>query len=508
MNIYKKTTVGAVPIRMAVTALIVASLLIMPAISEASNHTEQNINGQGRAYGRSVVIPPLIIFLSNWEDEYGWLPPGLARLLERFEHHFGPIDDDDDEQDPTDPELENVVEDVAETTATLQFEFSEDVRVRLFVSTETGFAKTDGGVIRQSHTNYDNEHQFELEDLETDTDYFYRVEFRDEDGNTIMSDEMSFTTDAASSDTGDDTTDPVVESLTVEVSTSTANVEISFDEPTQVRLMISKVDGFSTGTSDVMTFSHTDYEMEHSFMVDELIPETEYFYRIRYRDEAGNVNLSNQMSFTTDATEEDDDEEDTTAPVVESITVEVGTSTVEMDVVLDEPARVRLLVSEVDGFNNGTEGVVSIDHSDYLTEHSFMVDELTPDTEYFYRIRSQDEAGNANLGAQMSFTTAAEEAEDTTGPIISAIAGEAGTSTITGTFTTDEPARAAIHTASTSGFSIGDAGVIVTQDATLKTDHELMITGLASSTTYYHIIVVEDEPGNTTESEEFTFGTN
>lgn len=389
------------------TLLAISLLFALPALTLANSHNEQNSSIDSvRAQVRGVTLPPLIVFLHYWENEYGWLPPGLARLLERYEDHFGPIDDDDDDDDGdniNDPELDNVTEDVNDTTATLQFEFSEDVQGRLFVGTETGFGNNDEGVMRVSHTAYASDHEFALEDLASDTEYFYRVRFRDEDNNTIMSDEMSFTTDAEDDSNGDD--------------------------------------------------------------------------------------------------------EDTTDPVVESLTATAGTSTVEVEVVLDEPSRVRLLISEVDGFSTDTEDVMEFNHTEYLTEHTFEVDGLTPDTEYFYRIRYQDEAGNAHFGEQMSFTTDAEDAADTTGPVISDIAGEAGTTTITGTFVTDEPAQSSLYTATTSGFSIDDAGVILTDDAALKTSHELTITGLASSTTYYHIIVVEDEAGNTTESSEFTFGT-
>ena len=137
-----------------------------------------------------------------------------------------------------------------------------------------------------------------------------------------------------------------------------------------------------------------------------------------------------------------------------------------------------------------------------------MVDELESDTQYFFRLQYRDAAGNSELSDQMNFTTLETEEEDTTGPVISNVIGEAASTSITGSWNTNEPATSAIYTSVNAGFDLDDAGVIITEDNTLKTDHELTITGLNASTAYYHRIVVEDEAGNQTVSGQYLLGTD
>ncbi len=494
------------PVRIALATLMVATLLLTPALSQAQVRSYDD-RDNGRDYPRMTAVPPIIIILSEWKERHGWLPPGLARLLERYEDYYGPIDEDDDHSSK-DPELENTAEEVEETSASLMFEFSEDVQARLFVGTESGFRNNDDGVMKLVHTNYDDEHEFALDNLESDTEYFYRVRFRDEDGNHIMSDEMSFMTEEEA-DTGNGD-DPELENVEENIEEAAASLDFEFSEEVRVRFFASDESGFANHDAGVMRQSHTNFSTQHEFALDNLESDTEYYYRVHYRDRDGNTVMSDEMSFTT-GEEDDEDGEDTTDPVVESLTAEAGTSTAEIEVTFDEPAKVRLLVSEVDGFNNQTADLMVVNHNNLNAEHVFMLDELTPDTEYFYRLRYLDEAGNVNLSQQMSLTTDAhddEDDDDTIAPVISDVAGVAGATSITGSFMTDEPTTATIYTSTDSGFGLDEDGVMTTEENTLKTEHELTITGLASSTTYYHIIVAEDEAGNTTESDEFTFGTN
>jgi len=47
----------------------------------------------------------------------------------------------------------------------------------------------------------------------------------------------------------------------------------------------------------------------------------------------------------------------------------------------------------------------------------------------------------------------------------------------------------------------------MTQSANLVASHSLDLTGLATSTTYYYIVVSGDEAGNTATSTEYSFTT-
>ncbi len=382
---------NTVPLYYVVLAALVGLAMVTPLLSSAAPKENNGSSTKGKAYGH-LVAPP---FFSQFEDligNYDWLPPGIQKLIDRRDDNNPPNEDDE-------PELTDTDTDTATSSADLTFMFDEDVQASLFVSTSSGFDTDDAGVTEINHVNFDDQHEFTLDNLEEDTTYYFRVEFTDEDDNEVLSNQMSFITD---DDNNTDETAPSIVEVTADASTSTVDIDVEFNEAAQARLLVSTTTGFEAGDAGVITVNHINYNLNHSFMVDDLDEDTQYYYRIDYRDAANNSALSNQMTFTTD--------------------------------------------------------------------------EIVP--------------------------------SDTTGPVISNVVGNSGTTTITGSWTTDEPATSAIYTSTSSGFALNDAGVIKTENLTLKTNHQLTINGLATSTTYYHRVVVEDEAGNETISEQYQLGTN
>lgn len=480
-------------------AFVVAALALAPiapqlASADYQDRYDRGERGNRYAYGHQVHIPPFIYFLAEWENRYGWLPPGLARLLDRYEPY---LEDDGDVAD-MDPKLTDSSVEAGLTDATIMLSFDEDVQARIFLSPESGFEKDDDGVMRDRERSYMDEHEFSFSELTEGTEYFYFVEFRDEDGNLVTSDEMSFMTEEAV-----DETDPELTEVTTDAGTATATLAFDFSEVVQARLFVATYSGFQRVDADVARITNRDFMSTQEFTLEDLDPDTEYFYLILFRDADGNLVLSDEMSFMTEAEVVETDE---TAPEVLSFTVDPATSTADFSVELDEVAQVRLFVSPTPGFNRTTSGVIEETSTEYLTEHHFMIDGLSPDTEYYYLISYRDESHNGGRTTENSFMTDAET--DTSSPVISSIETDIGTSSITVSWATDEPATSAIYTATSSGFGLTDAGVVLTDTTGLSTDHELTITGLSASTTYYHRIVTEDAEANETVSDELTVGTS
>ncbi len=392
------TLTKAHPVRTTVLtiALTTALLLSTLPLSALASSDRDDKRGEDRASSSQATAQHYPFFLEQLHDRYGWLPPGLMKLLERYHGAYG------NGRDNTDPKLKNVDEAAATTTATLKTTFNEPVKVTLFVSDESGFTKNDEGVMKQASNKQSKLHTFNLDELEAGTEYFYFLSFKDKSGNKVVSDEMSFTTSATTTDDDtDDSTNPTLDDTDVMVGTTTATVTLNFSEDVQARLFLSTDDGFATTDS----------------------------------------------------------------------------------------------------------GVTRIPHTTLMDEHMFALTSLTPDTTHYFRVEFRDEAGNRVLSEQSSFTTGALPVVDTTDPVISNLVGTAGTSTISASWMTNEPTTAKVYTSTVSGFGTSDAGVIVTTEPTLKTDHELLITGLATSTVYYHLLEVEDASGNTTITAQQTLGT-
>ena len=138
----------------------------------------------------------------------------------------------------------------------------------------------------------------------------------------------------------------------------------------------------------------------------------------------------------------------------------------------------------------------SVGDDDFTKSHSVTLTGLA-DGMYDYRISGTDLSGNTQVGSVGSFTIQS----DVVAPTISNVAvNELSDSSLRVSWTTNEAATSTVAYGTTSG--------VYTQsvdDATLKTAHQLDITGLAINTTYYLQVQSSDEAGNSAASDELTY---
>ena len=203
--------------------------------------------------------------------------------------------------------------------------------------------------------------------------------------------------------------------------------------------------------------------------------------------------------------------------------------------------------------------------SEFSTSPSFLLENLTPETLYHYRVIVMDSSGNAAITADETFTTfsvsepepepppppptdtstststnstpstgsttltassspqaGSEQAVSgqaatttTTGssgqatttspapPIISNVSTAVSTSSVTITWTTSKPATSDIRYGTTTsyGFTIG-------KDSTLKTMHSRILNNLPASSLFHFRLVVADSSGNTGLGKDRTFTTS
>ncbi len=126
--------------------------------------------------------------------------------------------------------------------------------------------------------------------------------------------------------------------------------------------------------------------------------------------------------------------------------------------------------------------------SGYATEHSVVLENLTPGTAYHYRVLSADRAGNGpTASGDDTFTTSAAAAPSfVSGPSVTG----AGSTTLTVSWETDEPSTGTVQYGTDTGYG-HEAG-----DTTLATAHAVTITGLTPETTYHLRVSATDSCGN------------
>ena len=120
-----------------------------------------------------------------------------------------------------------------------------------------------------------------------------------------------------------------------------------------------------------------------------------------------------------------------------------------------------------------------------------MLSGLSPNTLYYYQIRSRDVA--LNLGtATGQFSTQT----DTVALVISAVAAtNVASTTATITWATNEPATSKVYYA--LSFPVNTASSPFVSMPALILSHSIALTSLNASTTYYYSVESQDASGNT-----------
>ena len=194
---------------------------------------------------------------------------------------------------------------------------------------------------------------------------------------------------------------------------------------------------------------------------------------------------------------------DTTAPVISELTAGgITTTGAHVTWTTNETATSKVWYGTTTPVNASTSALVV--NMTLVTAHDVALTGLMPGTTYRYVVSSADASGNVSTGSELSFTTAA--LADTTAPTLSGIA--AGSIMVTSShvlWTTNE--------AATSNVWYGTVNPVVTTgspqvvDASLVVSHDVTLSGLTASTTYYYAVSSADAAANTASSTQYSFTT-
>lgn len=140
--------------------------------------------------------------------------------------------------------------------------------------------------------------------------------------------------------------------------------------------------------------------------------------------------------------------------------------------------------------------IFTVDTNSYTTDWPVDFSSLTEGTNYVsVRVTSLDALTNE---LDDVFTVI----KDTVGPVISAVAADAQTTTATISWTTNEAATSQVRYGVTSAY-----GSTTTLNTALTTSHTEAIQGLTASTTYHYQVISADGVGNSSASADATFTT-
>ena len=190
-----------------------------------------------------------------------------------------------------------------------------------------------------------------------------------------------------------------------------------------------------------------------------------------------------------------------TPPTVSGITVSyITATTAKISWNTDEPATSNIEYGPDTSY--GYSYPTPADTTANATSHSWVLSNLSPDTNYHFRIRSADNEGDEAVSEDKTFTT--NTTTDTTAPMISGITlSDISETAATISWTTDEPATSNIEYGpdTSYGYSFPSPS-----DTTAdKTGHSLTISGLSSNIIYHFKIKSTDNADNEAISEDYYF---
>ncbi len=195
-----------------------------------------------------------------------------------------------------------------------------------------------------------------------------------------------------------DTIAPLISSITSVTGTNDVVVRWTTNEKADSTIFWSKV--FPVDMNTASSSTKSDLTRDHKLTVSGLQASTTYYAVVRSKDKAGNTATSSQFSFTTKGLPTD-----TTVPVISSVALVVGTSTVNVAWSTNEQATSKLFYSTVSPLvlTASTTNVVA--SGTLSTSHSLQATGLATSTAYSFVVQSTDNSGNITNSPEFTATT-------------------------------------------------------------------------------------------------------
>jgi len=330
-----------------------------------------------------------------------------------------------------------------------------------------------------SNSTHTTDHKIRLTSLDPGEKYYYKAKWTDEDGNTGISSEKTFTTDDA----------PTVQ----EVQVSTVGIDYAVLKFTTVGASSVKIYyGKSTDFGGTKEISTSTSEAEYSVDLSGLEDGTKYYYKINTFDAEDDEYEGTILDFTT-----------LPRPKISNVRIQQVKGTAQPTVLVSWETNTE--VSSI--ITYGPEGGEARDEVNVELikgTHKMILRGLAAHTRYNLTVKGNDKAGNEAISDTHSFTTAT----DTRPPLISSLSVEGSNtkgadgsdeqgSQLVVTWNTDEPASSQVEFGEGAGATYSQK---TQEDSKLTYNHLVVVSGLTASKVYHLRAVSRDEIGNQTDS--------
>lgn len=187
-----------------------------------------------------------------------------------------------------------------------------------------------------------------------------------------------------------DTTAPVISGVQINPQSNRAVVRFITNEKSDSAAYLSTSTPVNVASTSVVVSSNVRV-LKHEIVLKDLASSTTYYLVVRARDNAGNISYSSQLSFTTSPGTV---VLDTTAPKLSNVYAVVGTSTVAVNWLTNEPATSKIFYGTVFPIDTQSSTTARVENTTLATSHSLTLSALATSTKYYFTIESRDSSGN------------------------------------------------------------------------------------------------------------------
>lgn len=316
-------------------------------------------------------------------------------------------------------------------------------------------------------------HEIKLSGLDPGTQYYYKMLWTDEDGNTGSSEEQTFETQPA----------PFISDVKL-TSVSINNAYVTFKIKNAIKASVKYGKTVSYGATEVLSTSKS--ESTYTIQLTNLLDATAYHLQVVGEDEEGNVYSGDDYTFET-------------LPVPKIINLKVqqvaGTATATLRLLWSSNTKISTIVTY---YPKDTPSQAKDYIALALTQnHEVILKDLVDDTDYVVSVRGKDLAGNEATTPSPIIKTAVDfrPPEVINLNVESTIigVGEQARAQIIVSWDTDEAATTQVEydEGTTSSYSH-----TTQEDTNLTKNHVVTIPGLLPSKIYHLRVVSKDKANN------------
>jgi len=260
-----------------------------------------------------------------------------------------------------------------------------------------------------------------------------------------------------------------------------AVVEWTTDRPCDGTVRYSE----NSDLSDYQVVNESYLKLEHSFLLEDLTPNTTYYFEVSSADENGNTTIDDNegeyYSFTT---------LDLPYPEIFNVSVsEVTEFTAIVEWSTDKPADSSVRYSG----NADLSDHSTVHSSEFVVDHTVVLDELEHDTTYYFEVQSTNEYERTtvddNDGEYYSFTTLDLPYPEITDVDVIDITEFSAVVE----WSTDRPSDSTVRYSEHPDLSDNET----VHYSEVVTDHTVLLDDLTHDTTYYFEVSSTDEYGST-----------